>query len=60
MTQGQDPFKGQRIIINEGTLKKNMNPPPTNERPPAPKAQVAPQQSSGTSTFVASNNKNGG
>jgi hypothetical protein len=42
MNQDQDPFKGQPIIINEGTLKKNMNPPPTTERPPAPKAQVAP------------------
>jgi hypothetical protein len=34
--------KGQRIIINEGTLKKNLNPPPTSHRPPAPKAQIAP------------------
>jgi len=37
----QGPFK-ERVIINEGMLKKNMNPPPpSGERPPPPKAQVA-------------------
>lgn len=37
-----DPSQNQRVVINEGTLKKNVNPPPTSERPPAPKAQNAP------------------
>ena len=37
-----NPPKGQRVVINEGTLKKNLNPPPTSERPPPPKAQTAP------------------
>ncbi|WP_158068736.1 hypothetical protein [Chlorobium sp. KB01] len=38
----QDSFK-ERVVINEGALKKNMNPPPpSGERPPPPKAQVAP------------------
>jgi len=27
-----------RVVINEGTLKKNTNPPPTSNRPPPPKA----------------------
>jgi hypothetical protein len=36
------PVKDQRVIINEGTLKKNLNDPPTSARPAAPKAQVAP------------------
>jgi hypothetical protein len=31
-----------RVIINEGTFKKNLNPPPVGARPPPPKAQVAP------------------
>ncbi len=31
----------QRVVINEGTLKRNVNPPPTTPRPAAPKAQVA-------------------
>ena len=42
MTEVYDPFKGQTIIIREGMVKTNMNPPPTTERPPAPKSQVAP------------------
>ena len=35
--------KERRVLINEGTLKRNINPPPTTPRPAAPKAQVAPQ-----------------
>lgn len=31
-----------RVLINEGTVKKNLNPPPVGIRPPPPKAQVAP------------------
>jgi hypothetical protein len=31
-----------RVVINEGTVKKNLNPPPVGIRPPPPKAQVAP------------------
>jgi len=31
-----------RVILNEGTLKKSLNPPPTGERPAPPKAQTAP------------------
>ncbi len=43
MAEVYDPFKGQTIIIREGMVKKNMNPPqPTTERPPAPNSQVAP------------------
>jgi hypothetical protein len=30
-----------RVIITEGTVKKNINPPPTTERPPPPRSQVA-------------------
>jgi hypothetical protein len=30
--------------INEGTVKKNLNPPPVGARPPPPKAQVAPRR----------------
>jgi len=30
-----------RVLINEGTVKKNLNPPPVGIRPPPPKAQVA-------------------
>jgi hypothetical protein len=37
-----NPPKDQRVVINEGTLKKNLNPPPASERPPPPKAQTAP------------------
>ena len=37
----QDPRTTVRI--NEGTLKKNINPPPTSPRPPAPQSQVAPR-----------------
>jgi hypothetical protein len=37
-----DSLKNQRVVINEGTLKKNLNPPPTSVRPPPPRAQVAP------------------
>ncbi len=29
------------VVINEGSLKKNWNEPPTTPRPPPPKAQVA-------------------
>ena len=36
------PRQDQRAVINEGTLKKNLNPPPTSPRPAPPKAQVAP------------------
>jgi hypothetical protein len=35
------PHQNQRVVINEGTLKKNLNPPPTGPRPAPPKAQVA-------------------
>jgi hypothetical protein len=31
-----------RIEINEGSLKKNLNAPPTNQRPPPPRPQTAP------------------
>jgi hypothetical protein len=31
-----------RVVINEGIIKRNLNPPPIGARPPAPKAQVAP------------------
>jgi hypothetical protein len=37
----EDNSKDQRVIINEGTLKKNLNPPPNSARPAPPKAQVA-------------------
>jgi hypothetical protein len=36
--------KNERIVINEGVLKKNLNPPPTSDRPPPPKAQSAQSQ----------------
>ena len=29
-------------VITEGLVKKNLNPPPKDERPPPPKAQTAP------------------
>jgi hypothetical protein len=29
-----------RVVINEGAIKKNVNPPPTSKRPPPPKAQA--------------------
>jgi hypothetical protein len=35
------PNQNQRVVINEGTVKRNLNPPPTSPRPSAPKAQVA-------------------
>jgi hypothetical protein len=35
------PRQDQRVVINEGTVKKNLNPPPTSPRPAPPKAQVA-------------------
>lgn len=35
------PQQNQRVVINEGTVKKNQNPPPTGPRPGPPKAQVA-------------------
>ena len=38
----EDHRKDHRVIITEGTVKKNLNPPPTSARPPPPKAQVAP------------------
>lgn len=37
-----DPPKEHRVLINEGTLKKTLNPPPSGPRPPAPKSQIAP------------------
>ena len=36
------PPQEKLSVINEGTLKKNLNPPPTSPRPAPPKAQVAP------------------
>jgi hypothetical protein len=33
----------KRTVIREGSVKKNLNPPPTSPRPPAPKSQVAPK-----------------
>ena len=39
-TMSKDNHKNDFVPINEGTLKKNLNPPPQSERPPAPKAQV--------------------
>ena len=33
----------KRTVIREGSVKKNLNPPPTSHRPPAPKSQVAPK-----------------
>jgi hypothetical protein len=32
-------------IINEGKVKKNLNPPPITPRPDPPKSQIAPKQS---------------
>jgi len=40
-----EPRSDGRILINEGTLKKNLNPPPTTSRPNAPQSQVAPAKS---------------
>lgn len=34
--------RDQRTIIREGTAKKNLNDPPTTERPPPPRSQIAP------------------
>lgn len=31
------------LVVTEGTLKKNLNDPPTSPRPPKPRAQVAPR-----------------
>jgi hypothetical protein len=31
-----------RVVINEGALKKNVNPPPSGSRPPPPRSQRAP------------------
>jgi hypothetical protein len=39
----EDPRKAQFVSIKEGSIKKNLNPPPTTDRPPPPKAQVSPQ-----------------
>jgi hypothetical protein len=39
----EEPRRQQRVVINEGTLKKNLNPPPASARPPAPQSQVAPR-----------------
>jgi hypothetical protein len=33
---------GKRVIINEGTIKKSLNPPPKSERPPPPSSQTVP------------------
>lgn len=38
-----NPPEGPRVVINEGALKKNINPPPSSPRPPAPAAQVVPR-----------------
>jgi hypothetical protein len=35
-----EPGTDRRVHINEGTLKKNLNPPPTTNRPPAPQSQA--------------------
>jgi hypothetical protein len=40
----------QNVICQDGALKKNMNPPSTTGRPPAPKAQVAPPPKAQTPT----------
>ena len=40
----EDPRKDHRVLIAEGTVKKNLNPPPTSARPAPPKAQVAPHE----------------
>jgi hypothetical protein len=36
-----EPGSDRRVHINEGTLKKNLNPPPVTNRPPVspPKKQ---------------------
>lgn len=39
MTEGTK--NTNRVVINEGTLKKSLNPAPVTPRPPPPKAQVA-------------------
>jgi hypothetical protein len=36
-----DSLVNTRVVIKEGTLKKNLNDPPTTPRPPPPRAQVA-------------------
>jgi hypothetical protein len=40
--QALQPPEEHRVVINEGTEKKNLNDPPIGPRPPPPKAQVAP------------------
>lgn len=40
-----DSLANQRVRIDEGTLKKNINSPPGTPRPGPPKSQVAPDQS---------------
>jgi hypothetical protein len=47
------PDNTGRVIINEGTLKKSINPPPTTQRPPAPRSQgpaSAPQSNNSGQT----------
>jgi hypothetical protein len=43
------PKDQRRVVINEGTVKKNQNPAPVSSRPPPPKAQVAVQPKAPTS-----------
>lgn len=43
-----------RFAMREGTVKKNTNGPPTTDRPPPPKAQVAPLAASDASTLPRS------
>lgn len=38
----------QRVIIEEGALKKSLNPPPTSQRPPPPRPQTPPAPSAAT------------
>ena len=42
--EGETPPK-PTVTIREGTLKKNLNDPPKNARPPTPKSQTAPKKS---------------
>jgi hypothetical protein len=43
MTEVYDPFKGQPVTIEIGTVTRNMNPPRViTKRPPPPNSQVAP------------------
>ena len=34
------PVPDKRVIIGEGNVKKNLNPPPTSIRPAPPKSQI--------------------